>query len=131
MAHLSAYEQGFLSEFAELEKEAAKATKKIEKETRKGWSSSSSRKGRRPMRVETMLKKEKAGTLGGYKLAHVIEALGKVAEKERIVMYGFPDDPSKTKPERKPGEMPSRDDVHYEQAKRTDATVDAATVATK
>jgi len=36
--------------------------------TRKGWLMPSARKNRRPMSVDTLLKKEKDGTLGGYSL---------------------------------------------------------------
>ncbi len=48
---------------------------------RGGRGSAKSRKGSPPMRVSTMLKKEKEGTLGGYKLAHVLEALSKAGER--------------------------------------------------
>lgn len=37
-----------------------------ERETGKGWSVSNSREGRRPLRVDTLLRKEKDGTLGGH-----------------------------------------------------------------
>ncbi len=77
MSALGPYAQGFLEELATLEKEAAKHLK----ETRKAWGSAKSRKGSPPMRVSTMLKQEKEGTLGGYKLAHVLEALSKAGER--------------------------------------------------
>ena len=65
MSFLAPFRDGFLDE---LEKIAAG---KYKKETRKGWASPSSRSGRRPMRVSTLLRKEKDGTLGGYKLAQL------------------------------------------------------------
>lgn len=43
--------------------------------TRRGWAFASSRKGRRPMSVSTLLRKEKDGTLGGYKIAAFYEGL--------------------------------------------------------
>lgn len=131
MGYLEAHAQGFLAEFEELEKEASRSSKKIVKETRKGWNTTTSRKGRRPMRVDTLLKKEKAGTLGGYKLAEVLGAFAKLGgeDKERFVMPYL--GPRHEKQKNKPGDMPTRDDVHYEQARRADDQVDAATVVRK
>lgn len=71
MSVLAAYQRGFLEE---LEKIAAKPVK----ESRRAWGTSSSRKGRRPMRVSTMLKKEKDGSLGGYKFAELLEGFAHI-----------------------------------------------------
>lgn len=122
MSALAPYAHGFLQELEELEKEAAKPAK----ETRKGWLSPKSRKGTRPLRVSTLLKKEKDGTLGGYKLAHVLEALSKVGEAQ--VPFIAKDDPGQAGRVKRPGDMPSRDDVGGTIAKREDGRGNAATL---
>lgn len=59
----------------ELEKEAA-----VKKEKRRPWNVANVRSGRRPMRVETMLKKEKDGTLRS-KYAEAVEKCGSSVTK--------------------------------------------------
>ena len=103
-------------------KEAAKPTK----ETRKGWLASKTRRGSPPMRVSTMLKKEKDGTLGGYKLAHVLSSFAKLGEA--IVPVLGKDDPGAAGRVKRPGDMPSRDDVGGTIAKREDGRGNAATL---
>ena len=122
MSALAPYAQGFLESLEELEKEAAKHVK----ETRKGWLSSKTRKGTRPMRVSTMLKKEKDGSLGGYKLAHVLGAMGKFAEAS--VPFVDKESPGSAPRARKPGDIPSRDDAGGAIAKREDGRGNAATI---
>ncbi len=122
MSALLPYASGFLSGLEELEKEAAKAVK----ETRKAWVSSKTRKGTRPMRVSTLLKKEKDGTLGGYKLAHVLDCLGKFGEA--TVPTIAKDDPGAAPRAKRPGDIPSRDEVGGSIAKREDGRGNAATL---
>jgi hypothetical protein len=106
-------------------KEAAK----FEKENRKAWSTSSARKGRRPMSVSTLLRKEKEGTLGGYKFAQVIGALGKVAHSQgAVVPFLDTGDPGQARKTLKPGEIPSRDDFETSTPKREDGRASAHTL---
>lgn len=121
MSVLAPYAQGFLEE---LEKLAAKPVK----ETRKGWLSPKSRKGSVPMRVSTLLKKEKDGTLGGYKLASVIGAMGKLGESTPSVPFVANESPNSAPRLRKPGDVPSRDDTGGEHGKREDGRGNAATI---
>ncbi len=115
------YAQGFLEE---LEKLSAKPVK----ETRKGWLSPKSRKGSVPMRVSTLLKKEKDGTLGGYKLASVIGAMGKLGESTPTVPFVASESPNSAPRLKKPGDVPSRDDAGGEHGKREDGRGNAATI---
>lgn len=119
MGALSPYTNGLLGALAELEKDAA-LSKHVKKDTRKAWSTSSSRKGRRSMSVGTLLKKEKEGTLGGYKFA-----------SQGIA--GFADPPVEggaAKPSKRPGDMPSRDDIEGSIPKEQDGRGSAHTIPT-
>ena len=73
-------EQLTLSFLEELE-QIKTAALRVPKETRKAWFVGSSRKGRRSMSVSTMLRKEKDGTLGGYKLAAAYDPPTRLSEE--------------------------------------------------
>lgn len=107
-----------------IEKDGA-AKEKVQKETRRGWLTPSSRKGRRPMKVDTMLRKEKEGTLGGYKFAHLLPLL---KQSEALVPYADKEDGAAAARGKKPGDMPSRDDVGVAGAKREDGRGNASVV---
>lgn len=121
MSALAPYAQSFLEE---LEKLSAKPVK----ETRKGWLAPKSRKGSVPMRVSTLLKKEKDGTLGGYKLASVLGAMGKLGESTPVVPFVASESPNSAPRLKKPGDVPSKDDTGGEHGKREDGRGNAATI---
>lgn len=139
MSALAPYASGFLEELeklAEVERDLEaytlgddlrKEAKKPVKETRKGWLSPKSRKGTRPLKVSTLLKKEKEGTLGGYKLAHVLDAMGKFGEAT-VPFIAKDNDAGAAPRPKKPGDVPSRDDVGGTIAKREDGRGNAATL---
>lgn len=110
MSALSPFKDGFLDELEKLS--AARPVK----ETRRGYLVPSSRKGRRSMRVDTLLKKEKEGTLGGYKLAG------------SLVPFSVQEDAGAAPREKRPGDVPSRDDVGPLTPKREDGRGNAATL---
>lgn len=138
MSALAPYAQGFLEELEkiakveedfsaytlgdDLRKEAAKPAK----ETRKGWLAPKSRRGSPPMRVATLLKKEKDGTLGGYKLAEVLGAFSKVGQALEPTIAKS--DPGSARAMKRPGDMPSRDEVGGTIMKREDGRGNAATL---
>lgn len=127
MSVLSRFQGGFLDELEKLSSDVEKNAGKLVKETRKAWSSSKTRKGRRPMRVSTLLKKEKEGTLGGYKFAHVLQALAKNASTQSIVPFTVTENGGEAKLQKKPGDVPSRED-NYEAPRREDGRGSAHTL---
>lgn len=118
------FRAGFLDELASLSGELRAPLEKLAaapvKETRKGWLHPNSRSGRRSMRVDTMLRKEKDGSLGGYKLATVLEALSKYGFANTPVPFADAGDKGASPRVKKPGDVPSRDDVDDQTPNRRD-----------
>lgn len=91
-----------------LTKEGAGGPKK---ETRTAWQVGKARSGKPTMRVETMLKKEKDGSLGGWKLAEGISLPTRV-----ITVEG--DNVRRTV--KRPGDIPARGEDEMQDAKLED-----------
>lgn len=97
----------------ELEKEAA-----VKKEKRRPWNVANVRSGRRPMRVETMLKKEKDGTLH----SKYAQFYGPI-----IPFTDSPDKGAAPRGKKNPDNIPSAEDVGALAPKRTDGRANLVT----
>jgi predicted double-glycine peptidase len=101
------------------------ASAKIKKEKRRPWNVANVRSGRRPMSVDTMLKKEKDGTLG-VKFAEAVEKISQ--------FYGpivpFSDEQSLAaapRGKKNPDNIPSRESIVASDVKREDGRANLVT----
>jgi len=96
-------------------------------ENRKGWNVVQSRSCKRPMSVETLLRKERDGTLGGYKLAYMLRHIVKLAETHSVVPYPLGVEGDQVRRPKRPGDIPCRDEMEVVNPKREDGRESAFT----
>ena len=81
--------------------ESEKSAAPIPRETRRAWAIAQARRGSPSMRVSTLLRKEKDGSLGGYKFATIID------NRDRVI---FEDDTKARRIRKHLNDIPSADE---------------------